>query len=111
VKITSKSQLFHFIENQFQCTRIAIASEPNPIDNGNSYFYHALFELRPPVMYKNVDGRIRTFFDDFTLVSLNSFGLPLARSTYVTLAGLKYILASEPNPAGAFGMIQGRSVV
>ena len=54
--------------------------------DGSGYYFHALFELAPGLLWKNVDALFRwNLQNDFTLLPLHSFGLPLARSTYVPI--------------------------
>lgn len=72
-KITSREALFSLIAKLFQCTRVAISAEPNPV-NGH-YYFHSLLELYPGVLWKNVDAHFRTKIAEFTLVPLHSFNM------------------------------------
>lgn len=84
--IMSKESVFQLIESLFQCSRIAISTEHKPDASG--YYFHALFELSPGMLWKNVDSLFRAnLASHFTLLPLHSFG-----------KGVKYILATEQNP-------------
>lgn len=81
-----REDLFKIVAGLLKCTRIAI-SEEKVKQTGGSCF-HVLCELRPGVLWKNVDAEIHSkVLSEYNLIPLQSFG-----------KGLRYILAAEQDP-------------